>query len=117
LAGYVPYSNEAKIDLLDVDQKLIERHGAVSESVARALGEGARIRARSTYALATTGIAGPTGGSSEKPVGTVYIALASSDETIVKKFFFPSDRKTFKELGAQAGFDLLRRKLLSVATQ
>jgi competence/damage-inducible protein CinA C-terminal domain len=117
LAAYVPYANEAKVDLLNVDQKLIERHGAVSESVARALAEGARIRARSTYALATTGIAGPTGDSSEKPAGTVFIALASSDETIVKRFFFPSDRKTFKELAAQAGFDLLRRKLLSIPTQ
>jgi nicotinamide-nucleotide amidase len=113
LAAYVPYANQAKIDLLDVDQKLIERHGAVSESVARALAESARIRARSTYALATTGIAGPTGGSSEKPIGTVYIALASSGETMVKRFFFPSDRKTFKELAAQAGFDLLRRRLLT----
>jgi len=113
LAAYVPYANQAKIDLLDVDQKLIERHGAVSESVARALAESARIRARSTYALATTGIAGPTGGSSEKPIGTVYIALASSGETTVKRFFFPSDRKTFKELAAQAGFDLLRRRLLT----
>ena len=116
LAAYVPYANEAKIDLLDVDQRLIERYGAVSESVARALAEGARIRARSTYALATTGIAGPTGGSSEKPVGTVYIALASSDETMIKRFLFPGDRKTFKELAAQAGFDLLRRKLLSIPT-
>jgi len=74
------------------------------------------MRARSTYALATTGIAGPTGGSSEKPVGTVYIALASSDETMIKRFLFPGDRKTFKELAAQAGFDLLRRKLLSIPT-
>ena len=116
LAAYVPYANEAKIDLLDVDQKLIEQHGAVSEPVARALAEGARMRARSTYAIATTGIAGPTGGSSEKPVGTVYIALASSDETTIKRFLFPGDRKTFKELAAQAGFDLLRRKLLSIPT-
>jgi nicotinamide-nucleotide amidase len=113
LAAYVPYANQAKIDLLDVDQKLIERYGAVSKSVARALAEGARIRARSTYALATTGIAGPTDGSSEKPIGTVYIALASSGGTMVKRFFFPSDRKTFKELAAQAGFDLLRRRLLT----
>ena len=116
LAAYVPYANEAKIDLLDVDQKLIEQYGAVSEPVARALAEGARMRARSTYAIATTGIAGPTGGSSEKPVGTVYIALASSDETTIKRFLFPGDRKTFKELAAQAGFDLLRRKLLSIPT-
>ena len=112
LAGYVVYSNQAKMDAL-VDLKLIERHGAVSEPVARALAEGARMRARSTYALSTTGIAGPTGGSSEKPVGTVYVALASAEnETIARKFFFPSDRETFKELAAQAAFDLLRKKLM-----
>jgi nicotinamide-nucleotide amidase len=117
LAGYVVYSNEAKIDALGIDLKLIERYGAVSEPVARALTEGARMRARSTYALSTTGIAGPTGGSPGKPVGTVYVALASLDQTIARKFFFPSDRETFKELAAQAAFDLLRKKLISRSNQ
>jgi nicotinamide-nucleotide amidase len=111
-AGFVTYANEAKIDMLEVDLKLIEKHGAVSEPVARALAEAARLRTRSAYALATTGIAGPTGGSREKPVGTVFIALASANETIVKKFFFPSDRETFKQLAAQAAFDFLRRRLI-----
>ena len=115
LAGYVTYSNEAKTDVLNVDKKLIQQKGAVSEPVARALAEGARMRARSTYALATTGIAGPTGGSPEKPLGTVYVALASKNETIVRKFLFPSDRETFKELVAQAAFDLLRRRVLSIS--
>ena len=113
IAGSVPYANQAKTDMLDVDPKLIEKHGAVSEQVARALAEGARARARSTYALATTGIAGPGRGSNEKPVGTVYIGLAAPDETVVKKLFFPSDRETFKQLTAQAAFDLLRRKVLA----
>jgi nicotinamide-nucleotide amidase len=112
LAGYVCYANEAKIDMLGVDPKLIEKHGAVSEPVARALAQHARMRARSTYAVATTGIAGPSGGSPEKPVGTVYIALATPDETLVKKLFFPSDRETFKQIAAQAAFDLLRKKLV-----
>ena len=112
VAGFVTYANEAKIDMLEVDSKLIEQYGAVSEPVACALAEAARLRARSAYALATTGIAGPTGGSREKPVGTVFIALASANETLVKKFLFPSDRETFKQLTAQAGFDLLRRKLM-----
>jgi nicotinamide-nucleotide amidase len=77
------------------------------------MAEGARAHARSTYALATTGIAGPNGGSEEKPVGTVYVALAFADEeTIVKRFFFPSDRETFKELTAQASFEMLRRRLI-----
>jgi nicotinamide-nucleotide amidase len=113
VAGYICYANKAKIDILRIDPELIEDNGAVSEPAARAMAEGARSRARSTYGLATTGIAGPTGGSKDKPPGTVYIALASPDEeTIVKKSFFPSERETFKQLTAQAAFELLRRKLL-----
>jgi nicotinamide-nucleotide amidase len=113
LAGYVTYANSAKSDVLNVDSKLIDKHGAVSEAVARAMAEGAHTRAASTYGLATTGIAGPTGGSDEKPVGTVYITLASGDsETVAKKFLFPTDRETFKQLAAQSALDLLRRRLL-----
>lgn len=112
LAGYVCYANEAKIDILGVDSKLVEKHGAVSEEVARAMAEGACNRAKSTYALATTGIAGPDGGSAEKPVGTVYVALADKNETKVRKLFFPSDRETFKQLVAQVAFEMLRRKLI-----
>jgi nicotinamide-nucleotide amidase len=112
LAGYICYANETKIDILGVDPKLIEKHGAVSEEVARAMAEGARKRARSTYALATTGIGGPSGGSKDKPVGTVYVALAEEKETKVRKLFFPSDRETFKQLVAQVAFEMLRRKLL-----
>ena len=113
LAGYITYANSVKSDVLNVDSKLIDKHGAVSEEVARAMAEGARTRAASTYGLATTGIAGPTGGSEEKPVGTVYIALAPEDsESVVRKLFFPTDRETFKQLTAQAALDFLRRKLL-----
>jgi len=112
LAGYVTYANSAKTDVLNVDSKLIDKHGAVSKAVARAMAKGARTRAASTYGIATTGIAGPTGGSDEKPVGTVYIGLASEDSgTVARKFFFPTDRETFKQLAAQAALDLLRRKL------
>jgi nicotinamide-nucleotide amidase len=114
IAGYVCYANQAKINMLDVEPKLVERHGAVSESVARTLAEHARACAGCDYALATTGVAGPTGGSPEKPVGTVYVGLASAElETIVKKFFFPTDRETFKQLAAQSALDLLRRKILA----
>ena len=113
IAGYVCYANQAKIDMLNVDPQVIKEHGAVSEPVARALAEHARSRAGSNYALGTTGVAGPTGGSPEKPVGTVYVALASTEsKTTAKKFFFPTDRETFKELTAQAGFEMLRRTLL-----
>jgi nicotinamide-nucleotide amidase len=111
-AGYVCYANRAKIDMLDVDPQLIEKHGAVSEQVARALAEHARACARSDYALATTGVAGPSGGSPEKPVGTVYVALAASGETIAKKLFFPTDRETFKQIATQAALELLRRRLI-----
>ena len=113
LAGYVTYANSAKSDILNVDSALIDKHGAVSEAVARAMAEGARTRAASTYGLATTGIAGPGGGSDEKPVGTVYIALASeSSKTLAMKFRFLTDRETFKQLAAQTALDLLRRRLL-----
>ena len=114
LAGYVTYANSAKSDVLSVDPKLLEKHGAVSEPVARAMAEGARSRSASTYGIATTGIAGPNGGSDEKPVGTVYIALASVDfKTVTKKFFFPTDRETFKQLAAQTALDVLRRKIIA----
>jgi competence/damage-inducible protein CinA-like protein len=113
IAGYVCYANRAKVDMVNVDAKLIEEHGAVSEEVARALAEGARARAESDYALSSTGVAGPDGGSQEKPVGTVYVALASANSgTIVKKFFFPTDRETFKQLATQAALEMLRRKLV-----
>ena len=113
LAGYVTYSNEAKIDILNVDRKIIETYGAVSEQVASAMAEGARKRAGAMFALATTGVAGPSGGSPEKPVGTVYVGLASQNsDTMVRKFFFPTDRETFKQLGAQSALDLLRRKIV-----
>jgi nicotinamide-nucleotide amidase len=112
VAGYVTYANAAKIDVVSVDPKLIEQYGAVSDEVVRAMAEGARKRAGSTYALATTGIAGPAGGSQGKPVGTVYVALADKTETKVRKLFFPSDRETFKQLVAQVAFEMLRRKLI-----
>jgi nicotinamide-nucleotide amidase len=113
LAGYVTYANAAKTNSLGLDDALIEQEGAVSESVARAMAEGARDRAKSTHALATTGIAGPDGGTAEKPVGTVYIGLASTGaETVVRRFDFASDRETFKQLTAQAAFNLLRLRLL-----
>ena len=114
LAGYVTYANNVKSDVLGVDPKLLEKHGAVSDPVARAMAEGARSRSASTYGVATTGIAGPNGGSDEKPVGTVYIALASADsKTVAKKFFFPTDRETFKQLAAQTALNLLRRKIIA----
>jgi competence/damage-inducible protein CinA-like protein len=112
-AGYIVYANEAKTDLLNVADGLIEEHGAVSEAVARAMAEGARLRSGATFAVSTTGVAGPGGGSDAKPVGTVFIALASPGrKTVAHHFFFPSDRETFKQMAAQAAFGLLRRQIL-----
>jgi nicotinamide-nucleotide amidase len=112
LGGYVTYANAVKQSALGVDPALLEKHGAVSSAVAQAMAEGARQKAGADYALATTGIAGPDGGSVEKPVGTVFIALASKfGETIVEQHRFATDRKTFKDLVSQTAFDLLRRQL------
>jgi nicotinamide-nucleotide amidase len=113
LAGYITYSNEAKAKMLGVDQGLILERGAVSEEVARAMAEGARKKANATFALATTGIAGPAGGTSEKPVGTVFVALAAEGvATSIRNFHFPDDRLTFKELTTQNALEILRRLLL-----
>lgn len=113
LAGYVTYANAAKVATLGVDAALIESHGAVSEPVARMMAEGALARSGSDFALSTTGIAGPGGGSTEKPVGTVFLALAQKEkETRVWRENFASDRETFKQLATQAALDALRRRLL-----
>ncbi len=112
LAGYVTYANEAKVAALGVDMDLIAANGAVSEPVARAMADGALRASGSTFALATTGIAGPDGGTPEKPVGTVFVALATrGGKTIVQKHHFPADRETFKHLTAQTSLDLLLRRL------
>ena len=112
LGGSVTYSNEAKAAMLGVDPALIEKEGAVSKKVATAMAEGARTNTKADFALATTGIAGPGGGSEAKPVGTVFIALAAKDRPVsVQKRFFPDDRPTFKELTTQAALEMLRQRL------
>jgi nicotinamide-nucleotide amidase len=101
------------MNLLGVDPTLLKEFGAVSEPVARAMAEGARGKAGSTFALSITGIAGPDGGSPEKPVGLVFIALArEGKETICRETRFPTDRLTFKQLATQAALDILRLELL-----
>ena len=112
LAGYVTYANAAKVDTLGVPADLLAAHGAVSEPVAGAMAEGARRLAGSTYALSTTGLAGPGGGSASKPVGTVFLGLAAEGHpTVVRRCFFPVDRPTFKKMTTAAALDLLRRHL------
>ncbi|MEI6562162.1 MAG: competence/damage-inducible protein A [Verrucomicrobiota bacterium] len=112
LAGYVTYANEAKTRDLGVDAALIAEHGAVSPQVAAAMAEGARLRAGSDWALATTGIAGPSGGTPTKPVGTVCIALARRDgPTQVEQHRFFRDREVFKDLVVRTALALLLRAL------
>ncbi|PYI78638.1 MAG: competence/damage-inducible protein A [Verrucomicrobia bacterium] len=112
LAGYITYSNAEKMRTLAVSPESLDKFGAVSEQVAIEMAEGVRTRTGATYGIATTGIAGPGGGSEEKPVGTVFIGLSSeNDAARSEKFFFPADRQTFKQLVAQRALDLLRKKL------
>ncbi len=110
--GFVTYANEAKRDVLGVGEDLLAEHGAVSEPVVRAMAEGALSRSGAHHALAVSGIAGPGGGTPEKPVGTVWIGLASrGGETLAVLKHFPTDRAHFKERTANAALDLLRRRL------
>lgn len=107
----IAYSNEAKVDLLGVPAALISEHGAVSEPVAAAMAEGIRDRAGVNAGIAITGIAGPGGGSAEKPVGTVCIAVATGS-TAVRTFRFTGSRDMVKAWSANAAIDMLRRSLL-----
>jgi nicotinamide-nucleotide amidase len=107
----VAYSNAAKVDLLGVPAALIAEHGAVSEPVAKAMAEGIRERAGVDVGVGITGIAGPGGGSAEKPVGTVCIAVAGVT-TRVRTFRFPGGREMVKAMSANWAIDLLRRHLL-----
>ena len=115
LAGYVTYGNEAKENTLGVPASLLAVHGAVSEPVAAAMAEGARRVSGARYALSTTGIAGPDGGTEAKPVGTVFVALADVEHpTVVRRCYFPLDRVTFKHMTTSAALDLLRRRMLGL---
>jgi len=99
--GYITYSNEAKTECLDVSAQLIESHGAVSEHVAKAMAEGARINSGSDVAISITGIAGPAGGSAEKPVGTVCFGWATENQTLTKTMCFDGDRQMVRQQAAE----------------
>lgn len=111
LGGVVSYSNHAKERLLGVPHDMLMAHGAVSEPVARAMAEGARRVFGSDYAIGVTGIAGPTGGTPEKPVGLVYIAVATPARTIVTRNQFEGSREDVKEKTADAALTLLLEQL------
>jgi nicotinamide-nucleotide amidase len=115
LSGFITYSNEAKQKFLGVKAATLEQHGAVSEAVACEMAEGARHASRTDYALAVTGIAGPSGGTPQKPVGTVFIALASSDQTLVWRMQNPWDRVTFKEVTTRQALNQLRLRLRKIS--
>lgn len=112
LGGVICYSNEIKSAWVDVPAQMIEQHGAVSAEVAGALADGIRRRSRATFGLGITGIAGPGGGSPEKPVGTVHIALADSSAPRGRAFHFPGDRERVRMQASQAALDMLRRYLI-----
>jgi nicotinamide-nucleotide amidase len=105
--GVITYSNTAKIELLGVPADFLEQYGAVSEQTAKAMATGIRKRASVDIGISTTGIAGPTGGTKEKPVGLVYIGLATRETVIVKRFLFSGDRLTNKESTCDAALELL----------
>jgi len=115
LAGLVTYANEAKGKFLGVRPETLAVHGAVSEPTAREMAEGARRQTGADFAVSITGIAGPSGGSPEKPVGTAFIGLATAAGTVVLKVFNPYDRETFKQVTANQALEMLRRKILDTA--
>ncbi|MHB8655323.1 MAG: competence/damage-inducible protein A [Terriglobia bacterium] len=111
LGGVVCYSNELKIKLCGVPEVLLEQNGAVSKPVAQALAEGIRKRSSSTIGLGITGIAGPGGGSPEKPVGLVYISLADERGTQIREFRFPGNRERIRNWASQAALEMIRRRV------
>lgn len=113
LGGVVAYSNAVKRSLLQVAPEIIEACGAVSEETARAMAEGARRALGTDLAVAVTGIAGPGGGTSEKPVGLVYMALADGQTTRVVKHLFEGDRESIKLQTADAALNLVLENLNS----
>jgi len=117
LGAAVTYSDELKIRMVGVPPELLAEHGAVSEPVARAMAEGVRRNLGSDYGVGITGIAGPGGGSEEKPVGTVHIAVAGPDEGDVhhRQLRLPGDRDRVRRFSAQLALEMLRRRLLAAA--
>jgi len=110
--GFVTYSNQSKTELLQVPVETIEKHGAVSPHVARAMAEGALARSHANVALSVTGVAGPGGGTPTKPVGLVYLACQRKGrEPLIERHHFHGDRQTVRRESLEAGFELLRQQL------
>jgi nicotinamide-nucleotide amidase len=113
LGGVISYSDQAKMDLLQVPPGMLAQYGAVSAEVARAMAEGARDALRADFALSITGVAGPEGGTPEKPVGLVYLGCAGPEGTQVRKESFPGDRDSVRMFSATSALHLLRSTLSS----
>ena len=111
MGGVVSYSNDVKIKVLHVGRALLERHGAVSKEVARAMAKGVQRLMHTDCAIAVTGIAGPDGGSAKKPVGLVYIAVANGTEIAIKRFIFQKDRDGNRKETTAAAINMLLHKL------
>jgi PncC family amidohydrolase len=111
LGGFVTYADDVKRDQLGVGIELLAAHGAVSAQVARAMAEGARARLGTDLAVAITGIAGPGGGSDEKPVGLTYVAVADGEGVDVRRYLWPGDRSANKRDSAVAALELLLDRL------
>ena len=112
--GYIPYANTAKVAQLGIDPALIDARGAVSEDVAQAMAAAARRKSGADVSVAITGIAGPGGGSPEKPVGLVFIALDGAAGTRVRRCFFPGERSRIRMQTVQAALEMVRRGLLGL---
>ena len=112
LGGAVVYSNPLKTQFANVPKTLIQQHGAVSREVAAAMAEGIRKRCVASYGVGITGVAGPSGGTEQKPVGLVYIALAGEEGTQVVERNFPGDRKRIRQFATQQALEMIRRALL-----
>lgn len=110
--GVIAYSNQVKIDLLGVSKDDLNKYGTVSSPVAKQMAQGIRELMNTDYGLGITGIAGPTGATTEKPIGLVFIGLASNDETYSREFRFVGDRLSIKRWASQSALDMLRRELL-----
>jgi len=114
IGGVVAYSNDVKMQQLGVRPGTLAQHGAVSEETAREMASGVRAQLAADFGVSITGVAGPTGGSAEKPVGTVFVAVADQTHTWARKYRFAGDRARIKEWSTQMALDLLRRRLANL---
>lgn len=116
-AGFVTYSNAMKQAMTQVDPSLFEQHGAVSEAVVTAMAKGALTASHADYGIAVSGIAGPDGGSEDKPVGTVWLAWGTGDKLQTRRLHFPGNRQWFQTMVTATALDLTRRELLGIETE